>query len=139
MENKANGLTDSFVARHNTDHTLRLELLCRNQNGSRHDQGMGAEIAGSHNIATDSSAAGCPSAEVFPKNFQALTLFALSALNIRPWNVESLGSANNSPLALVQGVARATVQMKRRMREREQRESEREQFQTKPEQKGNRD
>ena len=209
MENKANGLRDSFVARHTTDHTLRLELLCRNQNGLHHDRGsgMGAEvlcdiftdwnipifiylnkltlfetaqwfmthqnehskrikwvyiarsksypcntyfcklsyfvsflqIAGSHNIATDSSAAGCPSAEVFPKNFQALTLFALSALNIRPWNVESLGSANNSPLALVQGVARATVQMKRRMREREQRESEREQFQTKPEQKGNRD
>ena len=97
------------------------------------------QIAGSHNIVTDSSAAGSPSAEVFPKNFQALTLFALSALNIRPWNVESLGSANNSPLALVQGVARATVQMNRRMREREQRELEREQLQTKPEQKGNRD
>ena len=43
MENKANGLTDSFVARHNTDHTLRLKL--RNQNGSRHDQGMGAEVS----------------------------------------------------------------------------------------------
>ena len=60
-------------------------------------------------------------------------------MNIRPWNVESLESANNSPLALVQGVARATVQMNRRMREREQRELEREQLQTKPEQKGNRD
>ena len=45
MENKANGLTDSLVARHNTDHTLRLELLCRNQNGSRHDQGMGVEVS----------------------------------------------------------------------------------------------
>ena len=46
MENEANGLTDSFVARHNTNPTLRLELLSRNQNGSRHDQGtgMGAEV-----------------------------------------------------------------------------------------------
>ena len=41
MENEANGLTDSFVARHNTNPTLRLELLSRNQNGSRHDQGTG--------------------------------------------------------------------------------------------------
>ena len=56
--------------------------------------------------------------------------FALSALNIRPWNVESLESTKNSPLALEQGVARATVQMNRRMREREQRELEREQLQT---------
>ena len=41
-------------------------------------------------------------------NHQASNFFALSALNIRPWNVESLESTNNSPLALVQGVARAT-------------------------------
>ena len=72
-------------------------------------------------------------------NPQASNFFALSALNIRPWNVESLESTKNSPLALEQGVARATVQMNRRMREREQRELEREQLQTKPEQKGNRD
>ena len=47
MENEANGLTDSFLARHNTNPTLRLELLSRNQNGSRHDQGtgMGAEVS----------------------------------------------------------------------------------------------
>ena len=63
-------------------------------------------------------------------NPQASNLFALSALNIRPWNVESLESTKNSPLALEQGVARATVQMNRRMREREQRELEREQLQT---------
>ena len=46
MENEANSLTDSFVARHSTDLTLRLELISRNQNGLRHDQGtgMGAEI-----------------------------------------------------------------------------------------------
>ena len=46
MENEANGLTDSSVARHSTDRTLRLELISRNQNGSRHDQGtwMGAEV-----------------------------------------------------------------------------------------------
>ena len=46
MENEANGLTDSFLARNNTNPTLRLELLSRNQNGSRHDQGtgMGAEV-----------------------------------------------------------------------------------------------
>ena len=46
MENEANGLTDSFVARLTTDRTLRLELISRNQNGSRHDQGtgMGAEV-----------------------------------------------------------------------------------------------
>ena len=46
MENEANGLTDLFVARHTTDPTLRLELLSRNQNGSRHDQvtEMGAEV-----------------------------------------------------------------------------------------------
>ena len=46
MENEANGLTDSFVARHTTDPNLRLELLSRNQNGSRYDQGtgMGAEV-----------------------------------------------------------------------------------------------
>ena len=41
MENEANGLTDSFVARHTTNPTLRLEPLSRNQNGSRHDQGPG--------------------------------------------------------------------------------------------------
>ena len=57
-------------------------------------------------------------------------MFALSPLNIRPWNVESLESTSNSHLALIQGVARATVQMNRRMREREQRELEREQLQT---------
>ena len=63
-------------------------------------------------------------------NHQASNFFALSALNIRPWNVESLESTNNSPLALVQGVARATVQMNRRMRERELLDLEREQLQT---------
>ena len=88
------------------------------------------QIAGSNNTATDSSAAGSPSAEVFPTNSQALTLFPFPPLNIRPWNVESLESTNNSPLALVQGVARATVQMNRGMGEREQRELEREQLQT---------
>ena len=41
MENEAYGLTDSFVSRHTTDPTLRLELLSRNQNGLRHDQGIG--------------------------------------------------------------------------------------------------
>ena len=40
--------------------------------------------------------------------------------------MESLESTNNSPLALVQGVARAMVQMN----EREQRDLEREQLQT---------
>ena len=30
MENEANGLTDSFVARRTTDPNLRLELLSRN-------------------------------------------------------------------------------------------------------------
>ena len=46
MGNEANGLIDSFVARHTTDPTLRLELLSRNQNGPRHDQGtgMGEEV-----------------------------------------------------------------------------------------------
>ena len=46
MENEAYGLTDSFVARHTIDPTLRLELLSRNQNGFHHDQdsGMGAEV-----------------------------------------------------------------------------------------------
>ena len=84
----------------------------------------------SSNTAIDSSAAGFPSAEVFPTNTQASALFALSALNLRPWNVESLESTNNSHLALEQGVARAKVQMNRRMREREQRELEWEQLQT---------
>ena len=45
--NEANGLTNSSaVAIHTTDRTLRLELISRNQNGSRHDQGtgMGAEV-----------------------------------------------------------------------------------------------
>ena len=80
----------------------------------------------------DSSATGSPSAEVFLTNSQASNLLALSPLNIiiRPWNAESLESTNNSPLALEQGVARATVQMNRRMRERDQRELEREQLQT---------
>ena len=41
MENEAYGLTDSFVSRHTTDPTLRMELLSRNQNGLRHDQGIG--------------------------------------------------------------------------------------------------
>ncbi|CAH3155811.1 unnamed protein product [Pocillopora meandrina] len=132
MENEANGLTESSEARNTTDRTLRLELISRNQNGLRHDQdtGVGAEIVGSSNTAIDSSAAGFPSAEVFPTNTQASALFALSALNLRPWNVESLESTNNSHLALEQGVARAKVQMNRRMREREQRELEREQLQT---------
>ena len=46
MENEANGLTDTFVARHTTDRTLRLELLSRNQNGLRCDQHtvIGAEV-----------------------------------------------------------------------------------------------
>ena len=39
MESIADGLTNSFVARHTTDHTLRLELFSRNQNGSRHRDG----------------------------------------------------------------------------------------------------
>ena len=69
------------------------------------------QIVGSNNIVSDLSAAGSYSG------------------NIRPCNVESLESTNNSPLALVQGVARATVQMNRGMQEREQRELEREQLQ----------
>ena len=85
------------------------------------------QIVGSNNIATDSSAAGSPSVELFPTNSQTSNLFALSALNIRPCNVESLESTNNSRLALEQGVARAKVQMNRRMREREQRELKQEQ------------
>ena len=46
MENEANSLTDSSVARHTTNRTLRLELVSRNQNGLRHDQGtwMEAEV-----------------------------------------------------------------------------------------------
>lgn len=46
MENEANGLADSFVARHTTDLALLLELLSRNQNGPRRDQvtEMGAEV-----------------------------------------------------------------------------------------------
>ena len=46
MENEDNSFTDSFVARHTTDLTLRLELLFLNQNGLRHDQDtvMGAEV-----------------------------------------------------------------------------------------------
>ena len=62
-------------------------------------------------------------------NSHTSSIFALSPLKIRPWNVESLESTNNSPLALMQGVTRATVQINRRMREREQRELEREQLQ----------
>ncbi|PFX21103.1 hypothetical protein AWC38_SpisGene14428 [Stylophora pistillata] len=126
MENEANGLADSFVARHTTDPALRQELLSRSQNGSRQDQisEMGSEIGGSNNIATDSPATGSPPTVVFPTNSQAASLFALSLLNIRPWNVESLESSNNSPLALVQGVATATVQMNRVMHQREQRELE---------------
>ena len=72
---------------------------------------MFLQIAGSNNIAIDSPVAVSYSG------------------NIRPCNVESLESTNNSPLALVQGVARATVQMNRGMQEREQRELEREQLQ----------
>ena len=72
---------------------------------------MFLQIAGSNNIAIDSPVAGSYSG------------------NIRPCNVESLESTNNSPLALVQGVARATVQMNRGMQEREQRGLEREQLQ----------
>ena len=46
MENEDNSFTDSFMARHTTDLTLRLELLFLNQNGLRHDQDtvMGAEV-----------------------------------------------------------------------------------------------
>ena len=46
MENEASGLIDSFVARHTIDPILRSDLLSRNQNGSRPDQGtrMGAEV-----------------------------------------------------------------------------------------------
>ena len=88
------------------------------------------QIVGSNNTAIDSFAAGFSSAEVFPTNSQASTSFKLPLLNIRPWNVESLESTNNSHLALMQGVARAKVKMNRRMRKREQRELEREQLQT---------
>ena len=54
MENEANGLTNSSaVAIHTTDRTLRLELISRNQNGLRHDQGtgMGAEVRNKYSIA----------------------------------------------------------------------------------------
>ena len=46
MENEASGLTDSFVARHTIDPILRSDLLSRNQNGSRPDQGtwLGAQV-----------------------------------------------------------------------------------------------
>ena len=46
MENETNGLADSFVVRHTADPALRLELLPRNLNGSRHEQvtEMGAEV-----------------------------------------------------------------------------------------------
>ena len=46
MENEASGLIDSFVARHTIDPILRSDLLSRNQNGSRPDQGtrMGVEV-----------------------------------------------------------------------------------------------
>ena len=46
MENEASGLTDSFVARHTIDPILRSDLLSRNQNSPRHDQGteMGEEV-----------------------------------------------------------------------------------------------
>ena len=54
MENEANGLKNSSaVAIHTTDRTLRLELISRNQNGLRHDQGtgMGAEVRNKYSIA----------------------------------------------------------------------------------------
>ena len=46
MGNEASGLTDSFMARHTIDPILRSDLLSRNQNGSRPDQGtgMGVEV-----------------------------------------------------------------------------------------------
>ena len=46
MENEANGLTDSSVARKTTDCTLRLQLISRHQHGLRPDQGtgMGAKV-----------------------------------------------------------------------------------------------
>ena len=46
MENEASGLIDSFVARHTIDPILRSDLLSRNQNGSRPDQGtwLGAQV-----------------------------------------------------------------------------------------------
>ncbi|PFX26586.1 THAP domain-containing protein 11 [Stylophora pistillata] len=127
MENETNGLADSFVAWHTIDSALRQELLSRNQNGSHHDHVtmMGAEFAGSNNTANVSPAAGSPSTVVFPTNPQATSSFASSLLSRRPWNVESLDSTNNSPLALVQGVARATDQMNRVMQEKEQRELDR--------------
>ena len=40
---KRSSLTDSSVARHTTNRTLRLELVSRNQNGLRHDQGTWIE------------------------------------------------------------------------------------------------
>lgn len=83
------------------------------------------QFAGSNNTANDSPTAGSPSTVVFPRNPQATSSFSLSLLNRRPWNVESLDSVNNSPLALVQSVARATDQMNRAMQEKEQRELDR--------------
>ena len=46
MENEANDLTDSSVARKTTDCTLRLQLISRHQHGLRPDQGtgMGAKV-----------------------------------------------------------------------------------------------
>ncbi|XP_022788965.1 RNA-binding protein 25-like [Stylophora pistillata] len=83
---------------------------------------MGAVIAGSNSIANDSPAAGSPPAVVFSSNSPDTNVLALYPLSIRPWNVESLDSTNNSPIALVQGVARATDKMKRVMQEKKQRE-----------------
>ena len=120
--------------RHQNEHSKRAKwvYITRSKNMHFWKQSyfvLFLQIVGSNNTAIDSSAASFSSAEVFPTNSQASISFKLSSLNIRPWNVESLESTNNSHLALMQGVARATVQMNRRMREREQRELEREQLQ----------
>ena len=121
--------------RHQNEHSKRAKwvYITRSKNMHFWKQSyfvLFLQIVGSNNTAIDSSAASFSSAEVFPTNSQASISFKLSSLNIRPWNVESLESTNNSHLALMQGVARATVQMNRRMREREQRELKREQLQT---------
>ena len=124
--------------RHQNKHSNRIKWVCivcsKKQPYNKHFFKSSyfvslLKIAGSNNIAIDSSTDGSPSDEVFLTNSQSSTLFSLSSVSIRPWNAESLESTDNSPLALVQGVARATVQMNRRMREREQRELEQEELQ----------
>ncbi|XP_078372803.1 uncharacterized protein LOC144656460 [Oculina patagonica] len=102
MDKEANGLTDGILARHTTDPALLYQLLVCNRGSSTRNR--------LSERWTENTEAALP---LFPTSLPPC---------ISDHTVESVGSTNNSRLAIEQGVARATALMHRVMEERAERE-----------------